>query len=92
MTPDEGEPYLTDRHGRSLAEVKRELALAMDLAGRLDVIALRGRNTDARAVFGPQMYRRLQLSIETLHRVAERNASTAAAIEQAWLEEQEEEA
>ena len=33
VTPDEGEPYLTDRQGRSLVEVKAELERAMDLAG-----------------------------------------------------------
>jgi hypothetical protein len=35
------------------------------------------------------MYRRLQRSIETLHRVAEVNARNAAALEKAWLDEQE---
>jgi hypothetical protein len=49
----------------------------------LECPALSGR------VFGPQMYRRLQRSIETLHRVAEWNARNAAALEQAWLDEAE---
>jgi hypothetical protein len=37
--PDVGEPYLTDRYGRPLAQVKTELALALDLADQLTAIA-----------------------------------------------------
>jgi hypothetical protein len=40
-------------------------------------------------VFGPTLERRLQRSIETLHRVADWNARNAAALEQAWAEERE---
>jgi len=89
VTPDVGEPYLTDRHGRSLVDVKGELALALDLAGRLDAIAAEVETLTRGRIFGPQMYRRLQRSIETLHRVAEWNARNAAALERAWLEERE---
>ena len=40
-------------------------------------------------IFGPTLERRLRTSIETLLKVAEWNTRVAAALEQAWLEEQE---
>ena len=39
-------------------------------------------------VFGPTLERRLRTSTETIVRLAEWNVRVAAALEQAWLEEQ----
>jgi hypothetical protein len=89
VTPNVGEPYLTDRHGRSLVEVKRELVLAMDLAQRLELIVAAVETLTRGRIFGPSLERRLRSSIGTLAKSAQWNARTAAALEQAWLEEQE---
>ena len=87
--PDVGEPYLVDRYGRQLAQVKAERAVALDLAEQLTAIAAAVETLQPGRVFGPTLERRLRTSMETIVRLAEWNVRVAAALEQAWFEEHE---
>src|SRR5215207_4155798 len=88
-TPDVGEPFLTDRYNRPLAQVQEELTVALDLAEQLTAIAAAAETLTPGRVFGPTLERRLRTSTETIVRLAEWNVRVIAAFEQAWAEEQE---
>ena len=86
----DGEPFLVDRHHRTLAQVKAELALALDLAEQLTTIVsvVETRLTSGRT-YGPTLPRRLRSSCESLLKAARRDEGIAAALEAVWQEEQE---
>jgi hypothetical protein len=85
----DGEPVLVDRYHRPLAQVKAELALALDLAEQLGTIVSQVETLTAGRVYGPTLPRRLRSSIETLVKLGTWNARVIDALEAAWREEQE---
>jgi hypothetical protein len=73
--------------------VKAELELALDLAERLDMIGSEAETLTRGRIFGADSgKRRLRTSIETILKCAEWNVRVVAALEQAWVEEQEKQA
>ena len=85
----DGEHVLVDRYHRPLAQVKTELALALDLAEQLGTIVSNVETLTAGRVYGPTLGRRLRSSIETLVKLGTWNARVVDALEAAWREELE---
>lgn len=78
---DDGERVLVDRYGRQLEQVRSEAAYAQQIAHELEAIRDRLALLTPGGVFGPRMFVRLDTSIETVLRVADRDNEIATAFE-----------